>query len=123
MAATVDRRMQIALAALIAAAAALYLLNLSATGYGNLFYAAAAEWVQIPNSGQPGDELGATRMTTVIRWEPIVAGAIEVVVSILATAVYLSRGTAPSPILRWSASSTSTAPPPVTSSGASSRAP
>ncbi|MDT5005633.1 MAG: hypothetical protein QOJ24_2809 [Mycobacterium sp.] len=31
------------LAALIAAAAALYLLNLSATGYGNLFYAAAAE--------------------------------------------------------------------------------
>ena len=31
------------LAALIAATAVLYLLNLSATGYGNLFYAAAAE--------------------------------------------------------------------------------
>jgi hypothetical protein len=29
-------------------------------------------------------------MSAVIRWEPIVAGAIEVVVSILATAVYLS---------------------------------
>ena len=42
-----DRRRRqahaIMLAALIAAAAALYLLNLSATGYGNLFYAAAAE--------------------------------------------------------------------------------
>ena len=43
MTATVDRRAQIVLAALIAAAAALYMLNLSATGYGNLFYAAAAE--------------------------------------------------------------------------------
>src|SRR3954468_6920783 len=38
-----DRRTQMVLAALTAAAAALYLLNLSATGYGNLFYAAAAE--------------------------------------------------------------------------------
>jgi 4-amino-4-deoxy-L-arabinose transferase-like glycosyltransferase len=38
-----DRRMQMVLAALIAAAAALYLVNLSATGYGNLFYTAAAE--------------------------------------------------------------------------------
>ncbi len=43
MTAAVDRRTQIALAALITSAAALYLLNLSATGYGNLFYAAAAE--------------------------------------------------------------------------------
>ncbi len=43
MTAAVDRRTQILLAALIAAAAALYMLNLSATGYGNLFYAAAAE--------------------------------------------------------------------------------
>ncbi len=43
MTAAVDRRPQIMLAALIAAAAALYMLNLSATGYGNLFYAAAAE--------------------------------------------------------------------------------
>ena len=43
MTASVDRRTQIALAALIAAAAALYMLNLSATGYGNLFYAAAAQ--------------------------------------------------------------------------------
>lgn len=43
MTATVDRRMQIVLAALLAATAALYLLNLSATGYGNLFYAAAAQ--------------------------------------------------------------------------------
>ncbi len=43
MTATVDRRAQIALAALIAATAALYLWNLSATGYGNLFYAAAAQ--------------------------------------------------------------------------------
>ncbi|WP_123026887.1 ArnT family glycosyltransferase [Mycolicibacterium stellerae] len=40
---TAERRTQILLAALIAAAAALYLFNLSATGYGNLFYAAAAE--------------------------------------------------------------------------------
>src|SRR3954468_11328931 len=38
-----DRRTQMVLAALTAAAAALYLLNLSATGYGNLFYAAAAQ--------------------------------------------------------------------------------
>jgi 4-amino-4-deoxy-L-arabinose transferase-like glycosyltransferase len=37
------RRTHMVLAALIAAAAALYLPNLSATGYGNLFYAAAAE--------------------------------------------------------------------------------
>ena len=43
MTATVDRRAQIALAALIAAAAAMYMVNLSATGYGNLFYAAAAQ--------------------------------------------------------------------------------
>src|SRR4051812_24317465 len=38
-----DRRTPLVLVALTAAAAALYLLNLSATGYGNLFYAAAAE--------------------------------------------------------------------------------
>jgi 4-amino-4-deoxy-L-arabinose transferase-like glycosyltransferase len=43
MTAAVDRHTQILLAALITTAAALYLLNLSATGYGNLFYAAAAE--------------------------------------------------------------------------------
>ena len=43
MTANVDRRAQIALFALVAATAALYLLNLSATGYGNLFYAAAAQ--------------------------------------------------------------------------------
>ncbi|RDH80588.1 glycosyl transferase [Mycolicibacterium moriokaense] len=43
MTANVDRRTLIALAALLAATAALYLVNLSATGYGNLFYAAAAE--------------------------------------------------------------------------------
>jgi len=39
----VDRRSRIALAALLTATAVLYLWNLSATGYGNLFYAAAAE--------------------------------------------------------------------------------
>ena len=43
MTASADRRAQIALAALVAATAALYLWNLSATGYGNLFYAAAAQ--------------------------------------------------------------------------------
>ncbi len=43
MAATVDRRSRILLAALLVATAALYLWNLSATSYGNLFYAAAAE--------------------------------------------------------------------------------
>jgi 4-amino-4-deoxy-L-arabinose transferase-like glycosyltransferase len=43
MTADVDRRPRLALAALLAATAALYLWNLSATGYGNLFYAAAAE--------------------------------------------------------------------------------
>ncbi len=43
MRANVDRRAQIALAALIMATAVLYLLNLSATGYGNQFYAAAAQ--------------------------------------------------------------------------------
>ncbi|MDT5096617.1 MAG: hypothetical protein QOC76_354 [Mycobacterium sp.] len=43
MTANLDRRMQLVLAALLVATAALYLLNLSATGYGNLFYAAAAE--------------------------------------------------------------------------------
>jgi 4-amino-4-deoxy-L-arabinose transferase-like glycosyltransferase len=43
MTANVDRRMHLVLAALLVATAALYLLNLSATGYGNLFYAAAAE--------------------------------------------------------------------------------
>jgi len=43
MTADADRRAQIALAALVAATAALYLWNLSATGYGNLFYAAAAQ--------------------------------------------------------------------------------
>jgi 4-amino-4-deoxy-L-arabinose transferase-like glycosyltransferase len=43
MPATVDRRAQTALAALLVATAALYLWNLSATGYGNLFYAAAAQ--------------------------------------------------------------------------------
>src|SRR6185312_5970868 len=43
MTATVDRRARIVLAALVAATAALYLWNLSATGYGNLFYAAAAQ--------------------------------------------------------------------------------
>jgi 4-amino-4-deoxy-L-arabinose transferase-like glycosyltransferase len=39
----VARRAQIALGALLVATAALYLWNLSATGYGNLFYAAAAQ--------------------------------------------------------------------------------
>ena len=43
MTATVERRARIVLAALLGATAALYLWNLSATGYGNLFYAAAAE--------------------------------------------------------------------------------
>ena len=43
MTASADRRAQIAFAALVAATAALYLWNLSATGYGNLFYAAAAQ--------------------------------------------------------------------------------
>ena len=43
MTATVERRAQIVLAALVVATAVLYLWNLSATGYGNLFYAAAAE--------------------------------------------------------------------------------
>lgn len=43
MTAAGDRRLQIALVALLAATAALYLWNLSATGYGNLFYAAAAQ--------------------------------------------------------------------------------
>ena len=43
MTANVDRRAQMLLAALLIATAALYLWNLSATGYGNLFYAAAAE--------------------------------------------------------------------------------
>ncbi len=43
MAANVDRRTQIAVAALLTATAALYMWNLSATGYGNLFYAAAAQ--------------------------------------------------------------------------------
>ena len=43
MTANVDRRPQIVLAALLIASAALYLWNLSATGYGNLFYAAAAQ--------------------------------------------------------------------------------
>ena len=43
MIAAVDRRPQIALAALITATAVLYLWHLSATGYGNLFYAAAAQ--------------------------------------------------------------------------------
>ncbi len=43
MAASADRRPQLALAALVALSAALYLWNLSATGYGNLFYAAAAQ--------------------------------------------------------------------------------
>jgi 4-amino-4-deoxy-L-arabinose transferase-like glycosyltransferase len=43
MTANVERRTQMVLAALLAATAALYLVNLSATGYGNLFYAAAAE--------------------------------------------------------------------------------
>jgi len=43
MTANVDRRTQIVLAALLTATAALYMLNLSATGYGNLFYAAAAQ--------------------------------------------------------------------------------
>jgi 4-amino-4-deoxy-L-arabinose transferase-like glycosyltransferase len=43
MTATAERRAQIALAALVAATAVLYMWNLSATGYGNLFYAAAAE--------------------------------------------------------------------------------
>src|SRR6201991_2192278 len=43
MTATVDRRQQILLAALLTATAALYMWNLSATGYGNLFYAAAAQ--------------------------------------------------------------------------------
>lgn len=43
MTATADRRVHIALAVLLVATAALYTLNLSATGYGNLFYAAAAQ--------------------------------------------------------------------------------
>ena len=43
MTATAERRAQIALAALVVATAVLYMWNLSATGYGNLFYAAAAE--------------------------------------------------------------------------------
>lgn len=43
MIAAVERRPRIALAALLTATAALYLWNLSATGYGNLFYAAAAQ--------------------------------------------------------------------------------
>ncbi|HEX7428010.1 MAG TPA: glycosyltransferase family 39 protein, partial [Mycobacterium sp.] len=43
MTANVDRRAQTALVALVTATAALYLLNLSAMGYGNLFYAAAAQ--------------------------------------------------------------------------------
>ena len=43
MTATAERRAQIVLAALVVATAVLYLWNLSATGYGNLFYAAAAE--------------------------------------------------------------------------------
>lgn len=43
MTATADRRVHIALAMLLLATAALYMWNLSATGYGNLFYAAAAE--------------------------------------------------------------------------------
>ena len=43
MTANVDRRAQMLLAALLIATAALYLWNLSATGYGNLFYAAAAQ--------------------------------------------------------------------------------
>ena len=43
MTANVDRRTQIVLAALLTATAALYMWNLSATGYGNLFYAAAAQ--------------------------------------------------------------------------------
>src|ERR1700750_1925936 len=43
MTASADRRAQIALAALVAATATLYLWNLSATGYVNLFYAAAAQ--------------------------------------------------------------------------------
>src|SRR6476661_8015759 len=43
MTAAGDRRLQIALVALLAGTAVLYLWNLSATGYGNLFYAAAAQ--------------------------------------------------------------------------------
>ena len=43
MTATAERRAPIVLAALIVATAVLYTWNLSATGYGNLFYAAAAE--------------------------------------------------------------------------------
>ena len=43
MTANVDRRTQMVLAALLTATAALYMWNLSATGYGNLFYAAAAQ--------------------------------------------------------------------------------
>ena len=43
MTANVDRRTQMMLAALLTATAALYMWNLSATGYGNLFYAAAAQ--------------------------------------------------------------------------------
>src|SRR5258705_8151991 len=38
-----DRRPRWALAALLAATAVLYLWNLSASGYGNTFYAAAAQ--------------------------------------------------------------------------------
>ncbi|PEG41504.1 glycosyl transferase [Mycolicibacterium agri] len=43
MTAVIDRRPRIVLAALLIATAALYLVNLSASGYGNLFYAAAAQ--------------------------------------------------------------------------------
>ena len=43
MTATAERRAPIVLAALVVATAVLYMWNLSATGYGNLFYAAAAE--------------------------------------------------------------------------------
>src|SRR5215213_1439187 len=43
MTASVDRRPQMVLGALLVATAALSLWNLSATGYGNLFYAAAAQ--------------------------------------------------------------------------------
>src|SRR5690349_21690331 len=43
MTAAGDRRLQIALVALLTGTAVLYLWNLSATGYGNLFYAAAAQ--------------------------------------------------------------------------------
>ena len=43
MVGTAERRTQIVLTALVVATAVLYMWNLSATGYGNLFYAAAAE--------------------------------------------------------------------------------